>query len=311
MSFKTLIQWCHHTINFWIGCTKLVGGKVQGTLVEEDPACFNCYAATLDKNRFSKTMDGASKEHPISHWGTGAPRHMTQTWSEPIKWNRAVEHLIAERCRDGEAAIDDEPIERPRVFCGSLCDWADCEVSDDVRSRAFDVIDKCPNLDWMLLSKREQKAGDFLMKRYGQTLPDYLWLGFSAGNQNAFNIRSEAISRIKARVKFFSFEPLFEDIQLTTSHGLLRSHFDLAIYGGESGPRARAQDIGFIRSGVEQCRRLGIAPFVKQLGERPFEMKPFGEDREMAEPHLTLKDKKGGDMAEWPLEFRVREMPKY
>lgn len=306
MSFKTLIQWCHHTINWWIGCTKLVGGKVGGSLVAEDPACFNCYAATLDKNRYSKTMDGGSKENPVSHWGHGAPRHVTQTWGEPIKWNRAVEKLISERCRDGEAAIDDDPIERPRVFCGSLCDWADCEVSDEIRSRAFDVIDQCPNLDWMLLSKREQKAINFLLNRYGQKLPDYIWLGFSAGNQEAYDIRSAAMMRVEARVKFFSFEPLFQDIQFGEER-----RFDLGIYGGESGPRARAQDVGFIRSGIEQCRRLGIAPFVKQLGERAFELKPAGEDRELSEFYFNFKDKKGGEMNEWPEEFRVREMPKF
>jgi protein gp37 len=326
MSFKTLIQWCHHTTNFWIGCAKLIGGMVEGSLVREDPACFNCYAAELDRTRFSKTLDGASKEHPKTHWGKGAPRHLTQTWGEPLKWNRDIERQIAERCQDGEAAIDDSPIERPRVFCGSLCDWADCEVSDEVRSRAFDVIDQCPNLDWMLLSKREQKAVEFLMKRYGRTLPDYIWLGFSAGNQEAYDIRSEAMDELVARVKFFSFEPLFQEIYFGDTR-----RFDLGIFGGESGPRARPQNVGFIRSGIEQCRKLGISPFVKQLGEHAFEeafpenvteredlnFKAFGWCRMSGFPKhpnyykktYSFKDKKGGEMSEWPREFRVREMP--
>lgn len=304
MAEKSKIAWCHNTWNPWIGCTKLVGGKVEGTLVENDEACFHCYAADLDANRYSRTMDGGSKAKPVTHWGHHAPRHVTGTWSDPVKWNRQ-----AAAGNDGKPNFD-----RPRIFCGSLCDWADGEVSDEIRSRAFDVIDACPNLDWMLLSKREQKAVEFLTARYGANLPPHLWLGFSAGTQKAYDIRQEAMDNFSARVKFFSFEPLFEDIKLIGGYGPTGAPFNLAIYGGESGGKARRQNVNFIRSGIRQCRELGISPFVKQLGKLPFVQNILqntdGMDVAVTSFDLHLKDKKhGGEMSEWPEDLCVREFP--
>ena len=327
MAKNSKIAWCHNTWNPWIGCTKLVGGRVEGTLVENDDACFHCYAAELDTNRFSRTLGTGTKVKPVTHWGQGAARHITGTWRDPRKWNKmtaegqcqncgilfapvVVEQLAkeSERLHDCPKCKSSEiEYERPRIFCGSLCDWADCEVSDEIRARAFDVIDACPNLDWMLLSKRDQKAVEFLEARYGFKLPKHLWLGFSAGTQLAYDIRQAAMDRLEASVKFFSFEPLFEDIKL-------RNGFNLAIYGGESGPGARPQNVNFIRNGIAQCRNLGISPFVKQLGARPFVQNILqnteGMDVAVTSIDLRFKDKKGGDMAEWAEDLRVREFPK-
>ena len=50
---------------------------------------------------------------------------------------------------------------------------------------------------------------------------------------------------------------------------------------------------------IASCRAAGITVFVKQLGAKPM----------YHQPPLTLKSRKGGDMKEWPVEFRVREMP--
>ena len=50
---------------------------------------------------------------------------------------------------------------------------------------------------------------------------------------------------------------------------------------------------------MAQCRGAGVPVFDKQLGARPI----------AACVPLNLKDRKGGDMAEWPADLRVREMP--
>lgn len=90
------------------------------------------------------------------------------------------------------------------------------------------------------------------------------------------------------------------------------------IAGGESGPHARPFDISWARSAIEQCRAAGVACFVKQLGLRPFETRiqygngPYGPAKEGEEDEpLMLKDKKGGDMAEWEEGLRVREFPEF
>lgn len=99
-----------------------------------------------------------------------------------------------------------------------------------------------------------------------------------------------------------------------------RGHPDLAsgppldwiIVGGESGPGARPFDLAWARSTIEQCRAAGVPCFVKQLGARP---RAFGSS-EVTERDLqdalaldAMRDRKGGDMDEWPPDLRVREEP--
>ena len=115
------------------------------------------------------------------------------------------------------------------------------------------------------------------------------------------------------------------------------------IVGGESGPGARPCAIGWIRDIVGQCRAAGVPVFVKQLGARPVrtvrgswinELQRHGPDIQQpygraacwacrteeckllwpgVPPHvkrwLPLRDRKGGDMSEWPEDLRVREFP--
>lgn len=65
----------------------------------------------------------------------------------------------------------------------------------------------------------------------------------------------------------------------------------------------------WIRSLVKQGKAAGVATFVKQLGSNPKELhEPFGEDRELSE--VYLKDKKGGDISEFPKDLQVRQWPK-
>lgn len=88
------------------------------------------------------------------------------------------------------------------------------------------------------------------------------------------------------------------------------------IVGGESGHGARPCDVDWIRSIIRQCKASGVSCFVKQLGADPYEERieygvgPWGPAKEgIAEDRLKLKNRKGGDMAEWPEDLRVREMP--
>lgn len=80
---------------------------------------------------------------------------------------------------------------------------------------------------------------------------------------------------------------------------------DWVIVGGESGRGARLFDIEWARSIIRQCRAAGVACFVKQLGAVPFQNGAgVGVSVEM-----ELKSAKGGDMAEWPADLRVRQFP--
>lgn len=67
------------------------------------------------------------------------------------------------------------------------------------------------------------------------------------------------------------------------------------IIGGESGPGARAMDLGWARELVSRCREAGASVFVKQLGS------VLG--RELG------AGSKGGDWDAWPEDLKVREFP--
>jgi hypothetical protein len=79
---------------------------------------------------------------------------------------------------------------------------------------------------------------------------------------------------------------------------------DWIIIGGESGPGARPFNIQWAQDVIQQCRSAGAAVFVKQLGSSPV-LK--GEAESVFCPRF--KDRKGGDMSEWPEWARVREFP--
>jgi protein gp37 len=110
----------------------------------------------------------------------------------------------------------------------------------------------------------------------------------------AYRHRLDTLRKLPAALRFSSFEPLLQPVGDVDLTGI-----DWAIWGGESGNDAMDCDIDWLRSGVQQCRRDGTVPFVKQLGARPL----LGGQR------YEVKDAKGGDMAEWPADLRIREMP--
>lgn len=115
---------------------------------------------------------------------------------------------------------------------------------------------------------------------------------------------------------------------------LLDARVDWVIIGGESGPGARPCNVAWVRSLVRDCRRARVAAFVKQLGAHVIDRNDAGfmgedatswpihifeDDRtehdeadtgyQGAPVRVHLRDRKGGDMSEWPRDLRVREFP--
>lgn len=298
MSENSAIQWTDHTFNPWIGCTKV------------SPGCANCYAETLDKIRFSKTLPGCTKDAPVSHWGKGAPRHRTSAsnWKEPLKWNRKQDQITA---RFGSRTQDS----RPRVFCASLADWLDEEVPIAWLADLLMLIRDTPNLDWLLLTKRPQNwrermqaakheiqmqgdsAGGYYVQRwvYGD-LPANVWIGTTVEDQKRANERIPQLLAIPAKVRFLSCEPLLEavDIEGALSRGGLPNAtadsqgIDWVITGGESGPGCRPADVEWFRSIKKQCAAAGVPFFMKQLG--------------------GVRDHRG-NLEDFPEDLRVREFP--
>lgn len=277
MGQDSKIEWTHHTFNPWRGCTKVSAG------------CDNCYAEAM------------SHRNPgvLGVWGDDGTRVVASEamWREPFRWNR-------EAMGRGQ---------RARVFCASLADvW---ERRPDVaasRARLLAVIHQTSWLDWLLLTKRPEHIDaclrDCASRRvdipsslalqwmHGDILPN-IWLGTSVEDQAAAEQRIPALLTHASRIKFLSLEPLLGRLDLRRWLG--PDKINWAIVGGESGHGARSFDVEWCEDIVQQCREAKIAVFVKQLGARP-----------MADGQLIqLRNKKGGDIADFPEHLQIREFP--
>lgn len=100
------------------------------------------------------------------------------------------------------------------------------------------------------------------------------WLGTSVEDQAAADKRIPELLATPAAVRGISVEPLLGSVDVSLwlyrNNLIDRDGLDWVIIGGESGPGARACDIGWIRSIVAQCKAAGTAVFVKQdSGPKP------------------------------------------
>jgi protein gp37 len=283
MGEGTKIEWTDHTFNPWWGCQRV------------SPGCEHCYAEAFAKRTGSAV------------WGPTAPRRFfgDKHWAEPLKWNAAA-------AKEGV---------RRRVFCASMADaFEDRPELVEPRSRLWALTTETSHLDWLPLTKRPENILDMVPERWRSGFPPNIWMGTTVEDVKRKE-RIDHLRRVPAAVRFLSIEPQIEDlgaIDLTGIHWV--------IVGGESGGGARPFDLAWARSLVEQCRAAGVAVFVKQFGDRPVDGEHVTgvyapEDKRSiaaaaslgvpdAPPNLVmLRTRKGGDMAEWPEELRVRQWP--
>lgn len=163
--------------------------------------------------------------------------------------------------------------------------------------------------------------------------PSNIILLTSVENQEQADIRIPELLKIPAHCRGLSVEPMLGPIRLR--HDLTRicsrANFgkvkgspcpeckddqgvvrliNWVIFGGESGDKARPCNLEWIRDGVKQCQAGGVASFVKQLGADPKETVEGTRGEGVMDYCVRLKDKKGGDIEEWPEDLRIREFPK-
>ena len=263
MGEQTAISWTDHTFNPWWGCWKIAD------------ECKHCYADDL-ANRYAKGL-----------WGRTAPRRFfgDKHWNEPRKWNRKA-------AKDGV---------RRRVFVGSMCDWAEIHVDaytnremDVARDRLFALIRECPDLDWLLLTKRPEDARSALPWCRDGSHDAYanVWIGATAGTNESLSRVVPPLREIPAAVRFISCEPLLERIDANKwdwalGEGETLAGIDWLIVGNESGHKRRPADMGWIRIARDAAERHGVAFHFKQWVE------PDGK-----KIHLPVLD--GQQWAEFP-----------
>ena len=90
----------------------------------------------------------------------------------------------------------------------------------------------------------------------------------------------------------------------------LARSIEWAILGGESGRKkaVRPMDLQWLAYALRQLIEAGVAPFVKQLGSRPYNT--FGvAGQGVQEEQIEITHPKGGDIREFPSPYRIREFP--
>ena len=305
MTENTRIEWADMTFNPWIGCTRI------------SPGCDHCYAEA-HASRFG-----------TAEWGPGKPRHRTRAanWKQPLKWNAQpfVECMSCGwRGEARKARLFENPpgfhppapsaracpgcgfftllATRARVFCASLADVFDNEAPTDWRRDLYALIERTPNLDWLLLTKRVGNARAMLNEcafgRWNEAPLPNMWLGATVVNQEEADRDIPKLLAVPAAKRFLSMEPLLGPVDLITD-GLMfdacrwcsdcspdpdtgavehcrrcewtgksdEAGIDWVIVGGESGPHARPMHPQWARSLRDQCVAAGVPFFFKQWGE--------------------------------------------
>ena len=294
---KTGIQWTERTWNPLRGCSKI------------SPGCANCYAITtaLRYSKPGQPFEGFVKDDP-PNW-TGLVQPLPKKLFEPLGWR-----------------------EPATVFVDSMTDLFHEDVPDNYIAAVFGVMAATPQHTYQVLTKRAERVEDWFMwmarqpydasctplhhiiacSNYAPSdrqrkalyramdcpwpLPN-VWLGVSVEDQVWADRRIPDLLSTPAAVRFLSCEPLLEQVALSTQFADGDIHW--VIVGGESGPLARPLHVEWVRNIVATCKTYRVPVFVKQLGANVVQ-----EGRP-----LKLRDKKGGDSAEWPEDLRVRQMP--
>lgn len=189
--------------------------------------------------------------------------------------------------------------EPSRIFACSLTDVFH-EAIDSYRSEFWDIIRKCPQHTFQILTKRPERIIDHLPEDWGDGWPN-VWLGTSTGS-NAGRERIVELSKIPAKVRFISFEPLHEKIDMVPlASKAVMGKFHWAIIGGESGNetgkyRYRPCNLMWMMDIVNVCQQFKVKVFVKQMGT-------------YLAKEMKMSDRHGTNIEQFPPALRLREFP--
>jgi protein gp37 len=340
---ETDIEWADRVWNFLRGCTMI------------SPGCQHCYAM--------------QQAHRFNYAG-GAYEGLTEMGPEGPRWNGTV-RFIKDKLREPLT------VKAPkRWFVNSMSDLFHKDVEFDQIDQAFAIMAQTPHHTYQILTKRSEtmriysnsvealspveRSMRMLRAQYKGHPAEHVvlsgidpanvgpfpwplpnvWLGVSVEDQVQANRRVQALLDTPAAVRWVSYEPALELVDLTNlsviGHSLdalegewyssntgcavsdkTDNRLDWIVVGGESGPHARPFNINWARFVVRQCKTAGVACFVKQVGAKPYACRESTKGR--FRDHVTcidegfedIRDPKGGDMSEWPEDLRVREFPRH
>ncbi len=201
------------------------------------PGCDNCYALTLAKRL--KAM-GSEKYQEDGDPRTSGPGFKLTLHPEVLDLPRSWR--------------------QPRVvFVDSMSDLFHTDVPLEFIRQVFDVMVDTPQHTYQVLTKRSQR-----LKKVASQLdwPTNVWMGVSVENGN-YRFRIDHLRAVPASVRFLSLEPLLGPLPALDLAGI-----DWVIVGGESGPKVRPVEQGWVEEIRDQCAIARVPFFFKQWGGR-------------------------------------------
>jgi protein gp37 len=227
MAGSSDIEWTEATWNPIAGCQIV------------SPGCTNCYAMRMAARLQAMGMQkyaGTTRKSGKRHVWTGRVNTDYDSFSAPLRWRQSK-----------------------RIFVNSMSDMFQEKADEGLVRKVWRVMERAHWHSFQILTKRPERMLGVLS---GPDFPmlSNVWLGTSVESADYLG-RVDILRRVRARVRFVSFEPLLGPI---IDPNLGDIHW--AIVGGESGPRARPMQAWWVEELRDSCHRQNVAFFFKQWG---------------------------------------------
>jgi len=234
MAQGSSIEWTDSTWNPVVGCTKVSSG------------CANCYA-----ERMAKRLSAISKSQRARGSNPGRGANYEHVVNSKGRWNGKV-------FLDHDAVEDPLSWRLPRtIFVNSMSDLFHEDVPLDFIQRVFDVMNRCPQHIFQVLTKRPHTTAKYA---HHLNWTSNIWMGTSVEDAKVTH-RVHELRKVPAAVRFLSVEPLLGPIPQLPVKDI---HW--VIVGGESGPGSRPIEEHWVCQIRDRCERYEVPFFFKQWG---------------------------------------------
>ena len=148
-----------------------------------------------------------------------------------------------------------------RIFVNSMSDTFHESIPFPIITSWLEWMKDHPEKQFQVLTKRIGRARKIINGIGG--VADNIWIGTSVEN-NSHLFRIDTLSKIKAKIKFISFEPLLEEIDVMN---LWLENIQWVIVGGESDSKnPRIMNPYWAWQIYNTCKEFDIPFFFKQIG---------------------------------------------
>lgn len=155
-----------------------------------------------------------------------------------------------------------QPLRRKKAttyFVNSMSDVFHENVPDTFLNKLFEVMEKCPQHTFQVLTKRAERLSDYFQS---SAVPKNVWLGVSVEDKRYGLPRIALLQKVECDTRFLSVEPLLEDLGMR----IPLSGITWVIVGGESGHKARPMKKDWVLRIKQQCEAKDVSFFFKQWG---------------------------------------------